>query len=246
MIPPSLARSSTDVDIVDPGSDSGEGFVEVVNQGRRTNLVFDEEDSMEEVTMHDGGNKADVSDGNESAELVVVDSLTENDDPGNQTPVPVIKRPKRKATSVRPSEYHSSDVEEPPKHPCGRSVAATRIKGRGFLLPPPTRSSAATQTSEPCAFQSFLRNPSQYQENDPRRFWMEMGRRVFAGSSADPPPTPTDSVESYEVMRCLDYDIGIPADQFLTLFDVCPRCSHVMTRYWFEDHDSVCPANIQS
>ena len=78
---------------------------------------------------------------------------------------------------------------------------------------------------------------------DSLSFWFELGRRLIQPSSSQSEATiPTDSVESYEVMRRLDYDIGIPAEEFLELFHVCRQCGHVLTRYWAEDHPGVCPA----
>jgi hypothetical protein len=76
---------------------------------------------------------------------------------------------------------------------------------------------------------------------DRRSFWLEMGRRLFQSPDGEVQELSPPS-DSYEVMKSLDHDLGIPADQFLDLFHVCMQCGHVMTRYWAEDHPQVCPA----
>lgn len=150
--------------------------------------------------------------------------------------------------------------------PSGHSYAATRIKGRGFLLPPPARHSVEVQTSETpqsqdaCPFQQFLAGSSAVLVNgellwlwsgirsswtvlETRAFWFDMAHRIFQESpSTQASDIPSDSVESYDFMRRLDYPTGIPAHQFLHLFAVCARCGKVMTRYWAEDHLEVCSA----
>jgi hypothetical protein len=54
-------------------------------------------------------------------------------------------------------------------YPDGRSFAATRIKGRGFLFPPPKRHSVASQTSksdsEACPYQAFLAGSTPFEDN---------------------------------------------------------------------------------
>ncbi|KAJ2913008.1 hypothetical protein MD484_g7406, partial [Candolleomyces efflorescens] len=161
-------------------------------------VTYSDGDSMEvEVrTIVDSGLDAD-SDG--FAELL------DSDDSG------IIPAPRRTLPRMVNADPTGDTPPPNPTHPCGRSTAATRVKGRGFLLPPPQRTSEGTQThpSPACIFGEFLANPT-YDENG----------RLFVDAYAyvEKPFVPTDSVEAHEVMRDLDSCFGIPADQFLHLF----------------------------
>jgi hypothetical protein len=74
--------------------------------------------------------------------------------------------------------------------------------------------------------------------DNPRSFLFGVAREFYE----DPQQfdVPTDSIESWEVLRRLDSEHGIPAQEFLGLFTICRDCRKVMTQYWVEDHASVC------
>ncbi|RXW14844.1 hypothetical protein EST38_g11011 [Candolleomyces aberdarensis] len=125
--------------------------------------------------------------------------------------------------------------------PCGCSFAATRIKGRGFIAPPPLRPERGVQTEEACPFQAFLRGDSHAAHQDHAcSFWLDIARELYGACQRI--TVPVDSIGSWEAMSRLDHEHGIPAEEFLGLFTVCPACRTVRTRYWAEDHGSVCPA----
>ncbi|RXW17196.1 hypothetical protein EST38_g8656 [Candolleomyces aberdarensis] len=212
--------------IADPGSISDESM-EVIQISSGEGRSSDNDDSMEMVSVSDG------------------EGPSEDENPVSDSSVPIISIRKPLPATMMQSADPSSDEEDlaPRTYPSGHSFAATRIKGRpGFLLAPPARASVATQapmtpTPSACPFQAFVEASSPAVDDEGRHFWLQIARRLFQ----DPPirkeyDIPSDSVESYEVMRLLDSEVGIPTDQFLCLFDVCVECGNVLTGYWAEDH----------